>query len=56
VRAVEILQGEPELLEIVGALRPASRLAYLLHGRQEQGNQRADDGDDDKELDQGKPV
>ena len=44
--------GQPELLEVVGALGPAGRLARGLHGGQEQGDQHRDDRDDDQELDQ----
>jgi hypothetical protein len=36
------------------ALRPASRLAGTLHGRQEQPDQRRDDRDDDKKFDKRK--
>ena len=45
------VHGQSNLLEVVVALRAAGRLAGGLHGRQEQGDQDADDGDDDQQLD-----
>ena len=39
--------GQADLLEVVGALGLAGRLAGRLHCGQEQGDQQADDGDDD---------
>jgi hypothetical protein len=40
-----ILQGQAELLEIADALGSPGRLAGRLHGRQQQRDQDADDGD-----------
>ena len=47
-----VVQGQPELLEVVVALHPPRRLPRRLHGRQEQRDQDRDDRDDDQELDQ----
>ena len=42
------------LLEIVLTLRTAGRFARRLNRRQQEGDQNADDGDHDKQFDQGK--
>jgi hypothetical protein len=42
-----IVRGQCELLQVVGALRNAGRLAGRLHCGQEQSDQDADDGDGD---------
>ena len=47
-----IVQGEPDLLQVVDALGTAGRLAGGLDGRQQQGDQDRDDGDHDQQLDQ----
>ena len=47
-----VVEGQADLLEVVGALDPPRRLARRLHGRQEQRDQHRDDGDDDQQLDQ----
>ena len=44
--ALVIVQAQAHLLEIVGALDAAGRLAGGLDGRQEQGDQDRDDRDD----------
>src|SRR5437762_3323790 len=49
---VIVVQADAELLEVVAALRPPGRLASGLHRRQEQGDQNADDGNDDEQLDE----
>ncbi len=46
VCVVIALQCQAELPEIVAARRLPRRFASGLHGRQQQGNQDADDGDD----------
>src|SRR5260370_5377047 len=46
------MNGEPKLLEVVGAFRPRRRLTNLLDGRQQQPDEHCDDGDDDQQLDQ----
>ena len=46
------MNGEPQLLEVVGALGAAGRLARGLHGREQQCDQYRNDRDDDQELDQ----
>ena len=55
VRRVVVVQGEPDLFEIVGALNPPRRLARSLDGRQEQRDQDRDDRDHDQQLDECKP-
>jgi hypothetical protein len=44
---------QPDLLEIVLALRPAGGLPGALHGRQQEADERRDDRDHDQKLDQG---
>ena len=44
--------GEPDLLEVVLALRPGGRLADLLDGGQQQADQDGDDRDHHQQLDQ----
>jgi hypothetical protein len=48
--------GEAELLEIIGALSAPRCLAGRLHGRQEQGDENCDDGNDNQKLDEREPV
>ena len=45
-----IMNRQADLLEIVLALQPSRRLARRLHGRQQQGDENADDGDDHQKL------
>ena len=47
-----VVGGQPDLLEVVGALDTAGGLARRLHRGQEQRNQHGDDGDDYEQLDQ----
>ena len=47
------MRRQPELLEVVGALGAPGGLARRLHGRQQQGDQYRDDGDDDQQFDEG---
>ena len=47
-----VVQGQADLLEVVGALDAPRRLAGRLDGRQQQGDQDRDDRDDDQQLDQ----
>ena len=56
IGAFIIRQRQPELLQIVDALGPASGFAGRLDGRQEQGDQDRDDRDDDEQLDQGEAA
>ena len=53
-RVVMVVQGQAELLEVVGALHPAGRLARRLHRGQQQRDQDADDRDHHQQLDQRK--
>ena len=48
--------GQGKLLEAIGALHAASRLARRLHGRQQQADQNGDNRDDDQQLDQRKAA
>jgi hypothetical protein len=48
------VRGQPNLLEIIRALRPPGRLAGGLDGGKKKGDQNRDDGDDHEQLDQGK--
>ena len=52
MRVVVVVQGQADLLEVVGALDAGGGLADLLHGGQQQADQDGDDGDDDQQLDQ----
>src|SRR5262249_7865212 len=54
VGVVVVVQGDAHLFEVVGALGAVGGVADLLHGRQEQRDQDADDGDHHQQLDQGK--
>jgi hypothetical protein len=46
---------DTDLLEVVGTLRTAGRLAGRLHRWQEQPHERANNGDHNQEFDQRKP-
>ena len=48
----EHLDGQSELTQIAFAVRAAGRLARLLNGGQHYGRERADDRNDDQELDE----
>src|SRR5262249_37832152 len=52
VGVVVVVQGQADLLEVVRTLHACGGLADLLHGRQQQPDEDADDGDDDQKLDQ----
>jgi hypothetical protein len=47
-----LMDRQANLLEVVDALHPSGCLARRLDGGQEQGDQNADDGDDDQQLDE----
>lgn len=47
-----VVEGEPELLEVIAALSATGRLTGLLDRREEQGDQDRNNGDDDQQLDQ----
>jgi hypothetical protein len=51
-----IVNRQPDLLEIILALRPSRRLACLLYRRQQQRYQDRDDGDDNQQFNQRKPA
>jgi hypothetical protein len=46
------VEGEAELLPVVAALDPPRRLTGRLNGRQQQGDQDANDGDHHEQLDE----
>jgi hypothetical protein len=48
-----IVESKTDLFEVVGTLRPPGRLTGCLHSRYNEGDQHANDGDDDEQLDQG---
>jgi hypothetical protein len=48
--------AQPQLLEIVLALRLSGRFAGALHCRHQHRNQNADDGDYDEQLDERKAA
>jgi hypothetical protein len=48
--------AEGHLLQVILALDPPRRLARRLHGRQQQRDQDADDGDYDQKFDKGEAV
>ena len=50
---VVIVQGEPELFQIVLALHSSRCLSDFLDGRQQEANQNCDDGDHNQQLDKG---
>jgi hypothetical protein len=51
------VQCQPNLLLVVGTLHAPRSFTGRLHSRQEQCHQYANDGDDDKQFNQGKtPV
>src|SRR5262245_45421849 len=52
-RGLVVVEGEAELLEVVGATHARRRLADLLNSGEKQADQDRDDGDHDQELDQG---
>jgi hypothetical protein len=45
------VNGDADLLEVVGALHACGGLADLLHGGQQQPDQDRDNRDDDQQLD-----
>ena len=49
---VVVVQSQADLLEVVDALGASGRLACRLNGRQEQGDENGDDGDDYEEFNQ----
>jgi hypothetical protein len=53
---VEIVDGQADLLTVVGALDAAGRLPDLLDRRQQQGDQDADDGNDNQQFDKRKTT
>ena len=51
---VEKVKSEPDLLQVVGALRTRSGFAHPSGGGDQQGDEDRDDGNDYEQLDQGK--
>ena len=52
--ALVVQHGQPDLMQVVQALRPSSRLAGRLHRRQQQRDEDADDRNHHQTLHQGK--
>jgi hypothetical protein len=42
--------GDRDLMQVVVALRPSRRLSGVLHRRQQQGDQHANNGDDHEQF------
>jgi hypothetical protein len=55
-RVVIIMNGESDLLEMVGACHPPCGFASGLDGGQQQSDEHADNGDDDEEFDEGESA
>ena len=55
IGVVVMVEGQPDLLEVVLATQPRCRDPDPLHGRQRQPDQHRDNGDDDEQFDQGEP-
>jgi hypothetical protein len=51
-----VLKRKPDLLHVVGALRPPSRFSGGLHRWKQKRDQDADDGDNNQQLHQGKTM
>src|SRR5512147_203757 len=51
-----VVDGEPQLLEVVGALHPPCGLAGGLDRGEQQCDEDADDGDDHQQLNQGEAT
>ena len=51
---VIVVECESDLTHVILALRPASSLASVLNGRQQQSDQNGDDGDHHQQLNQHK--
>jgi hypothetical protein len=49
------VQGQADLLQVVGAFHAVGGFADLLHRRQQEPHQDADDADHDEQLDQREP-
>jgi hypothetical protein len=56
VRVVVIVQCQPDLFQVIDALRPPRRLARRLDCVQPQSNERRDDRDHDQEFDEGESA
>ena len=52
LRVVRVVQGQANLLDVVGAGAAASRLTGRLNSRQQQANEHANDGDHDEQFDE----
>ncbi len=50
----EVMKRQADLLQVIGALHASSSFAGRLHGRQQQPDQDADDGDDHQEFNESK--
>src|SRR5207244_10622833 len=55
LNALVVVQGDPDLFKVVDALGAPSRFACRLDGRQQKGDEDADDRDDHEQLDEREP-
>jgi hypothetical protein len=53
---VEVVQSQTLLLEIVAALGAAGRLPSGLYGGEQEGDENANNGDDDQQFYERKPM
>src|SRR4029077_8164081 len=53
-RVVVVVDGQPDLVQVVRALHPVGGLPDLLHRGQQQANEDRDDGNDNEQLDERK--
>jgi hypothetical protein len=56
MRGAELMQGDPDLLQVVDALQPTARFPGVKHGWDGDREEKADDGDRDQRLDQGEAA
>jgi hypothetical protein len=53
---VSLMNGNPELLHVVGALHAIGRIANLLDRGQKQTDQNGNDGDDNEQFNEREPL
>jgi hypothetical protein len=49
---MEVVEADPDLLEIIDAVRPSGGLAGLLNGGEQKTGERSDDCNHDKQFDE----
>ena len=52
----KFMRGQGQLLQIIGALGASGGLSGTLHGRQQQGDEHADDRDDHEQFNERKAA